>query len=284
MTDIWLAVGVMAAITIGLTAGGVKLGRRLSRRAAVMTVAGLVLLLVGYVAWCRDAAWLVWLAPVTAAIVYSNPLLPLTGLIVGLFYGGVSGIPRWRRLVLSPIVLALAGYTAVLPLVRTTPRCLDQWSGDVCLQTSSVTCTPSAAATLLRYHGIDVTEAQMARLCLTGPDGTSMLGLYRGLRIKADAAGRHVRAGVGDIDELRDPRNLPAIIDVRLDADVDRRNPMYSGNWGWQLGVTHTVVLYAFTDDNRIEIGDPGVGREHWDLYSLDDLWHGAYVTLSNAK
>ena len=54
----------------------------------------------------------------------------------------------------------------------------------MCLQTSQVTCPAAAWATLLRYHGIEVTEAEMAGLCLTGPDGALMLGLYRGLRVK----------------------------------------------------------------------------------------------------
>ena len=122
----------------------------------------------------------------------------------------------------------------------------------------------------------------MARLCLTGPNGTATLGLYRGLRIKADGTGRRVRAGVGDMDDLCDPRNLPAIINVRLDADVDQRNPLYSRRWGWRVGVSHTVVLYSFAENDTIEIGDPGVGREHWNLYSLEDLWHGEYLTLSD--
>ncbi len=52
--------------------------------------------------------------------------------------------------------------------------------------------------------------------------------------------------------------------------------PEYPKNeWGWTPGVGHTVVVFGFTDDGRVEVGDPAVGREHWTVDDLRVLWNG---------
>ena len=120
----------------------------------------------------------------------------------------------------------------------------------------------------------------MAQLCLTGKQGTLVHGLYRGLRIKTENTSYRVEAGVTELKHLLTDIKLPAIISVRLDEEVSRYEPRYSNQWGWKVGVNHSVVLLGFTDDNQIEVADPSAGREYWNIQSLKDLWHGVYITI----
>jgi len=39
-------------------------------------------------------------------------------------------------------------------------------------------------------------------------------------------------------------------------------------------------IYVGFRENNKIEIGDPAVGREHWDVESLEVLWHGQGIRL----
>src|SRR5439155_26252660 len=93
----------------------------------------------------------------------------------------------------------------------------NRWRRDICLQTSHATSSPAAAATLLRSHGIDTTEEEMARLCLTNPDGTSLLGLYRGLRLKTRYGCLNVFSFHCDVGSLRQRvAGGPVILSVSL--------------------------------------------------------------------
>ena len=45
--------------------------------------------------------------------------------------------------------------------------------------------------------------------------------------------------------------------------------------------MSHTVVFFGFAEDGqKIEIGDPAVGREHWSARDLHVLWHGEGLRL----
>lgn len=118
----------------------------------------------------------------------------------------------------------------------------------------------------------------MAELCLTRPGGTSMHGLYRGLRIKTAGSGRRVEAFRGNIDILRTQPG-PVILSVKL-RPGPRVDPRYEQLWGWTPGVAHTVVFYGFRADGKAEIGDPAVGLEHCRLLDLDVLWQGDGLRL----
>jgi hypothetical protein len=50
---------------------------------------------------------------------------------------------------------------------------------------------------------------------------------------------------------------------------------------GLDSGPETTLVFYGFSDQKtKVDIGDPGTGREQWDAWSLADLWEGEYLTL----
>ena len=118
----------------------------------------------------------------------------------------------------------------------------------------------------------------MATLCLTRAAGTSMHGLYRGLKLKTAGTGWDVAAFRGDVEPLR-RESGPVILSVRLDPGpgVDAR---YERLWGWAPGVTHTVVLFGFRADGKTDVGDPAVGREHWREEDVRVLWHGDGLRL----
>jgi hypothetical protein len=119
----------------------------------------------------------------------------------------------------------------------------------------------------------------MARLCLTTDRGTPDLGVYRGLKLKTAGTSWDVAYFRGDVRTLRGSTGA-ALLTVRLDPGpgVD---PRYEQLWGWTPGVSHTVVFFGFTPDgDKVEMGDPGVGREHWSAKDLHVLWRGEGLRL----
>lgn len=208
----------------------------------------------------RDVMVLANLQPLAAAV------------LIGVLLRVSSG--RW--FIKGPLAVVLAGIMLWQSYGRffgPTPRTLERWNGDVCRQTTRATCSAASAATLLSMHGIPATEGEMARLCLTTDAGTQLLGLYRGLRIKTDGTGGKVVPFRGDLETLRQA-NRPAILTVGVDY-WQPADPRYVADWGWVRGMFHTVVFLGFTDDGKVEIGDPGVGRERWDERGIQDLWKG---------
>lgn len=158
------------------------------------------------------------------------------------------------------------------------PETNDRWRGIVCMQTSGATCSAAAAATLLGMHDIPTTESEMADLCLTTLDGTSQLGLYRGLCIKTRGTPWKVEVFGGDIERVY--ASAPAVISVGIGRfqDVD---PRYEREWSWSRGVLHTVVfLGTVRDGKRVYVADPGVGQEQWMRENAKTLWKGAGFRL----
>ncbi len=70
------------------------------------------------------------------------------------------------------------------------------------------------------------------------------------------------------------------MVSVRLTQALDRRDPRYRRDWGWLLNVTHSVIVFRFTADGRVEVGDPGAGREIWSVRGLEELWVGDVLSL----
>ena len=122
----------------------------------------------------------------------------------------------------------------------------------------------------------------MARLCLTRSGGTPMHGLYRGLKLKTAGTGWRVEPFRADVESLRKEAR-PVILSVRLDRR-EGVDPRYEQAWGWTPGVPHTVVLFGFRPGDKVEIGDPSVGREHWRVKDVDVLWHGDAIRLAPAR
>jgi hypothetical protein len=273
MTDLWLAAGAMAGTSAVLFCFGLALGRRLSPRAAAAVALTACAFIVAFVLLLSDNILLARLLPFSSLIVLGDWLPPAVALLAGLAWRRMPGHAARKAVLVFPLV-ALCGFRSYGHLFGDVPALgPDRWKAGVCRQTSQASCSPAAAATLLRAHGIDATEAEMASLCLTRPAGTSMHGLYRGLKLKTRGTPWDVDVFRGDLGALRrDPG--PAILSVRLDSGpgVDAR---YEQLWGWAPGVNHTVVFFVFRPDGKTDVGDPAVGLEHWREEDVRVLWHG---------
>jgi hypothetical protein len=277
MADLYTAIALMLAAAAGMF----FIGRRVSRRAGPRTAAGVALLtcafIVSFALFFRDSMLVTRLIPSSAAVVYGNPLPPAVALLCGVGWQRMPGRARRKCVLLLPLAL-LCLYQSYGFLLTAPPHLDERWKNGVCRQTSSASCSAAAAATLLRAYGIGATEVEMANLCLTRPDGTSMLGLYRGLKLKTAGTGKAVGAFRGDLDTLRAERG-PVILSVRLDRR-EGIDPRYERLWGWAPGISHTVVFFGFRPDGKAEIGDPAVGREYGRVQDLEVLWQGEGMRL----
>lgn len=278
MTDIYGGITIIATVAVMLAVLGERLGRRWPRRRIIIAVAGVVAFMLLFATVLLDSVWMLWLLPVSSAIVVANWQLPAAGLVVGLAWH-VLPRPIWRKCLLLVPLAALAVWRFYGPLAGSPPENIEnRWIGDVCVQSSFSSCGAAAAATLLHAAGIDASEAEMAELCLTRPAGTSLHGLYRGLKLKT--AGTQWRV---DIVMTRDglrASESPVLLNVwlpRRGADLD---PRHERDWGWTPGRSHSVVLLGFRPDAKIDVADPNVGREQWFEAALDVLWHGQGLRL----
>jgi len=84
----------------------------------------------------------------------------------------------------------------------------DRWENSVCLQSTASTCGPASAATILKFFGTEVTEAELARSAHTSASGTEIWYLMRTLRRLGFET--RARTRVTDLDEVR----LPAIAGI----------------------------------------------------------------------
>ncbi|BAM04997.1 cysteine peptidase family C39 domain-containing protein [Phycisphaera mikurensis] len=285
-TDLLLAVCVQTVAALVAFAAGAAVSRALREREADWP------LLLAALAGGLLAAWLIagreptfvagWL-PVPAVIVYGNPGPALGGLLAGLLAAN-RRVPGWRRAPLAAAVAAVGLYGPASTLLHEPPAVRPVRRDGIDMQTHRASCSAAAAATLLRARGIlGFTEREMVRLCLTGERGTPLLGAFRGLYLAAERAGAPLRPVFRRMPaaELRArPELLPAMVSVRLTEELDERDPRYRGDWGWLLGVTHSVVVFRFTRDGRVEVGDPGAGRELWSVAALESLWVGDVLSL----
>jgi hypothetical protein len=156
-------------------------------------------------------------------------------------------------------------------------------------QTETSTCAPAAAATLLRALGLDddASERELAALSFTHPtQGTSDLGLYRGLRLAAP--GRRVRFGSRTLAELRAAAPCMVFVSLERARVPDQKTfEFMRDQCNWNEGEVHAVVCFGFGRDSRdgeardvAVIGDPNYGVERWSLDHFEYLWDGTTVEV----
>lgn len=276
MFDLYVAMLVMTVAAAGLGVGMARVTRRWWKWARLLMLLGLVGLLWVDLRYLRDSLWIARYVTVANLIVWANLTPSIGALVIGVAWGMLPG-SAWRRSVLIVPMAGLCFWSAYGSVFAPAPMVADRWRDEVCRQTTSATCSPAAAATILRLYGIETTEGEMARACLTSEAGTSMRGLYRGLMTAGRARGLEVVPLRATLDEL--PRHTPAILTVRLEPGA-KADPRFEKKWGWAPGVSHHVVLIRQLANGRYEIADPSVGRESWDRLALETLWHGEGVEV----
>lgn len=308
MGDLIAGLVLLALLSVGLFVLGAKLGRSISVRWVKVLGFMASAALLAYVAFLEDNVLLVKILPVSNLVVVGNWIPLLVSFLAGLAWsliprqaslataaaqvspppGGVA-LPakragrtamQIRRFVAVIALEALGWFAVVRPLWGSPPHCANSWDGDICLQTTESSCTAACAATLLKAHGIDATEKEMADLCLTRR-GTLWQGLYRGLKLKTAGSPWDVEVIHGPFEVLRTFQEDPAILaaGVPTHGQVAR---IYTERYGWSPGEWHSVLFFGFRDNGRVAMGDPspGIGREEWTEEDLRVLWAGRGVRL----
>jgi len=183
MSDLIVGYVIIACAAAGLFVLTCWGTRSWTPRHCELAAVAVVVLLIAYIRTLWYDTRLAELLPYPNLIVVGNWLPLFAAVLAGLVWRRTAGAIVRRSH--TTVELALAGsLAAVFPLLGSVPDCENHWDKlGTCLQTTRYTCSPAAAATLLRKHGIESTEQEMAELCLTR-HGTSWQGLYRGLKLK----------------------------------------------------------------------------------------------------
>lgn len=282
MTDLAIGIAIMAGLSFLTFTLIQRHGHRCSTRIldviAVLTVLGTIYY--GFFVW--DKVLLADLLPFSNLIIVGN-WFPLTaGFLAGIAWNRVPG-GSLRKIFSASLLLSVGMFSLVFPLLGAPPTCQDKWVDEVCLQTAPTTCSPAAAATLLKAYGVDTTEEEMAHLCLTRI-GTNWQGLYHGLAVKGQLIQRRPELFECTLDELQKSEQLPVLLSVQLDLDDAGMNLYYESKAGWIPDVAHTVVLFGFDADGNAIIGEPSYGFERWSRKDMEILWHGRGIRLVESQ
>lgn len=279
--DVLLGIALLMALVLG----SVGLGRRGARHRHAPLLALLSLVsTVTEVLFLSDRLALAVLMPWSGVVVLALGMpLPLVVLFLTLLW---PRLPSARRLVLVVPLLLLTLWLALGSLwgvpPETSPAPPDPQG--VVRQTSEASCSAASAATLLAHVKLPAEERELATLCLTRNTGTPLLGVYRGLRHKTAGTPWRVRVlSHASVEQLRAAcAQGPVLISVGLDRwqrGYDRR---YVTDWGWTPGKRHAVVVFGFLPNGKLDMGDPSVGREQWNVEALSVLWNGEGIQLTH--
>ncbi|MBI3923409.1 MAG: hypothetical protein HY318_18455 [Armatimonadetes bacterium] len=278
MTDIYVGTMILWLAAVALFLTTLRWATKASKKTLTLSTVLVVAAIVCHAFVLRDKIHLARMLPFSNLIVVGNWAPLFVAVLAALAWRGIPGGSLRKLVTVLPLVLGCV-YLAYEPLLGEPPACSDLWSQGVCMQTSAASCSAASAATLLRCHGISATEGEMAALCFTRAKGTSRHGLYRGLKLKTVGTPWEVEILSGDADTLRRASPEPVLLFVGLERGA-RVDPRYEKKWGWKPGVLHVVVLFRFIDHERIEIGDPAIGREPWPAKALEVLWQGEGLRL----
>lgn len=287
MEDLRLAIALMTLLSIVTFAVTCRVLRRASP-IMLDTLAVITLCLIGayfYLVWGQ--LWIVNWIPLPSVIVLANWFPILLALLGGILWLRMAASPLWRRL---PTQLALAAVTiwsVIYVIPATPPECGNEWIPPeppipfpICRQTTDLTCSAAAAATLLTSLGIEATEAEMSKLCLT-QSGTTWLGLYHGLSVKllgTEFRAKFFEGSVEDLTLLASTR--PVLLCCQLNEKTAAQVPQYR-DAGWIPGVLHSVVCFGRFGDVYL-IGDPSQTRmEQWSHRDMLNLWTGIGLTIA---
>ena len=248
--DVIAGVLTLLASSIVLFWWGATIARDLSARHARCAVLATVALIVVFGVAVHGTLLPAEYLPFSNAVVLGN-WLPLGASLLSGIVARARSVPLWRR-ALCGLVLVVLGWCTVLGHSPSPPKISrGRFQDGVCLQTSSVSCGPSCAVTLLHCHGIEASEREMTELCLTNRTGTSLLGLYRGLKLKTRDTRWDVDVVRGGIEELLSAEQYPLIVSVRLEPEPP---PTAGQNWTGPLRLLksrHTIVLLGISGEGR---------------------------------
>ncbi len=276
MTDIYVAMVVMiifSAIIFYLSLRLVPLFPK--KYFFMMPVIGIIFILLNYL--FRNSYFSLKLLPFSNAIVFLNWIFPGSAFLAGLAWGKFTG-KKIRTYFYVMFLLAFGFYVSYGHLFKGVPRSGVRIHDGIFMQSSPSSCSAACAATLLCFYGIRATEKEMIKLCLTTVDGTSLAGLYRGLKLKTRGTPYCVKVEKWPLPHLLASK-IPVILQMRFKMKPGM-DPRYATEWGWVPGVSHSVIFLGKAPEDKVKIADPSIGRELWSVQGVKDLWHGYVVYL----
>ncbi|OYP37053.1 hypothetical protein [Rhodopirellula sp. MGV] len=275
--DLWVAIAFIAAVSGLAFIAGWKLSLSVYRTRPLLLIECILLLLVFAFGLANRLFWASAI-PNPAAMCWSNWLPVFLCFAAGLATHVCALRPSWRG-VTALAMLSLAVAFLLQPVMRPNlyPISIAEeadWDHNVCLQSDGASCGPAAAATLLRHHSMldrakrqlgwegRSSEAMMANLCLTSSQGTSSLGLVRGLRLAIDGSRYNVSVASDNPTTWNASGQLPNLAVVCFRGG--ERNDPVRRLLGTD-GEAHAVMVLGRTPQGLWKIGDPAVG---WRLYT----------------
>lgn len=277
MADLYVATGIIWAVSLLIYFFTLRLARSLNKASLNLLCVTIVVIGIAHWFWLRDETWLATIMPYSSLVVLGNWGAPLCAALAATAFLSLkhqSGRRYWPVLALA----ATGAYSTIQPITGVAPQCRDEWSDGICLQSTNESCTAACAATLLKHHGIASSEAELTELCLTRK-GTTWQGLYRGLSLKCADSKLIPQVDTVTTEELLQMK-CPIVISVGIPASRKVAS-IYSDQYGWPVGRLHSVVLFGPTPGGLVEIGDPSVGSENWTIDDLQVLFRGTAVWLS---
>lgn len=276
MSGLIVSLTIVALASVGLF--GLTVASTRSCCTLRRNLAGCLILLSGgaYFGLLWDRVLLSQIVPQANLIVLGNWFPFFAAALAGLAWTGVTG--RIRRGLNSGSLLAVGVWAVAYPLIGQAPECGSKWQNGICLQTTPYSCSAASAATILKAHGINASEAEMAELCLTRR-GTNWMGLYRGLALKTEGTAWKPVVFETDTNGLQARQAGPVILVAEL-PDSPSVDPVFREACGWIPGQAHSVVFFDFLAEDTVRMADPMFGRELWKASDLDVLWTGRAIGL----
>ena len=276
MSDLVVSLTVVALAAVGLF--GLTVASTRNCRTLHRNLAGCLTLLSGgaYFSLLWNQVLLSQIVTHANLIVLGNWFPFFAAILAGLAWTGATG--RFRRCLNTGSLLAVGTWAVACPLIGQAPECGNKWQNEICLQTTPYSCSAASAATILKAHGIEASEAEMAELCLTRR-GTNWMGLYRGLALKTEGTAWEPVVFETDACGLRTRQAGPVILVAEL-PDSPSIDSVFREACGWIPGQAHSVVFFDFLTQDTVRMADPMFGRELWKASDLDVLWTGRAIGL----
>lgn len=232
-----------------------------------------------YMLWIWDRPILARILPFSNAIILGNWLPVAAAFFIGVCLK-TDTIAYLRRVFFAAALGCLCGFSLISPLLGDAPECgiLDHSGRIFEFQTTKQTCSAACAAGLLRLHGIDATEEELATLCLTR-SGTHWLGVFRGLKIKTAGTEWDVIVEEVTPKQLTCSENPPGVLALTFTPEAAEHS--IESGFGTEVG--HTVVCLGTCQKSKtLEVFDPSpdYGFESWNDRILADVQTGILLRL----
>ncbi|HEY1067630.1 MAG TPA: cysteine peptidase family C39 domain-containing protein [Pirellulales bacterium] len=276
MIDLVAAAAIVAALAFGAYAAGLWITLRFGPRVAGALAALVAALSAAFTLTVRGRLCMVELLPFSSAVVLADWLPLGAGFLAGVVAGDAK-LNAWRKILVGAPITLLA-WTGVLGCFFAGVAIEEHpWSHfGFPIQSSNVSCSPTAAAELLRTAGVSATEREMIEACLTQSSGTTTLGLYRGLAKKVEGTGLRVKAVYGEAADLEKLRR-PVLAFVYTSEPSERFSPLLSA---LPTPGDHSIIVFGFTANGNVDVGDPALGRLIWPRDRFEECFSGEALEL----